>query len=308
MSFDTYVINLEKDKENYEILAKKLQDVNIESTRFNAIYGKEVKDEYDEYISKNKDFIPKSCIGIGLSHYFVCKEHFSKDKPKVAMILEDDATILFNDKKEIEQILKNAPKDWDIILLYTQGITNYKEDTWEITPISGSSIGYLINENGYKKHFKDFKVLGHVDLQRIKLGNENKDFKIYKTPKPMIMPNSENISNTSSVSGWYRNYLDTFLNEYFHKELESDITNYTGSMVSKYKLFRIPDTDIELDLIQLVFLFIIFNVLILVLIGKNKIESFFFSIIYFISVFFCVLTMTKFLIQWNKVNIIQSLL
>ena len=79
-------------------------------------------------------------------------------------------------------------------------------------------------------------------------------------------------------------------------------------MVAKYKLFRIPDTDIELDLIQLVFLFIIFNVLILVLIGKNKIESFFFSIIYFISVFFCVLTMTKFLIQWNKVNIIQSLL
>lgn len=308
MSFDTYIINLEKDKESFESLSKILKEKSIDAIRFNAIYGKEIQNEYDDYISKEKDFLPKSCIGIGLSHYLVSKQHFENDNNKIAMILEDDADILFKDKKEIDKVIKDAPEDWDIILLYTQGITNYKDNTWETSPISGSSIGYLINKKGFEKFLKNFKVSGHYDNQRIKFASKHKEFKVYKTPKPLVFPNENNLSYTSSKDAWYRQFLNPLLDNYFYNELETDITHYTGSMASKYKLFRIPETNIELDFIEITILFVSINILLLVLFGKNKIESLFFTTFYFLSLFFSALVMLKFIIKWNKMDIIESFL
>ena len=83
------------------------------------------------------------------------------------MILEDDAVPLFKNKKAIDDIIDDAPKDWDIILLYTQGVTNYKDNTWECTNISGSAIAYLINYDGFKKRYDNYKVTQpHTDLER----------------------------------------------------------------------------------------------------------------------------------------------
>lgn len=51
--FKTYVINLERDIENFNVLQTKLNKIGINPIRFNAIYGKEIKDfsKYDKYIS-----------------------------------------------------------------------------------------------------------------------------------------------------------------------------------------------------------------------------------------------------------------
>ena len=49
--FNTYVINLEQDKVKYENIKKNLNENNIIPYRFNAIYGKNVKNEYDDYLT-----------------------------------------------------------------------------------------------------------------------------------------------------------------------------------------------------------------------------------------------------------------
>ena len=58
MSFDTYIINLKQDVDKYNRMASRLHDVGIKYNRFDAIYGKNVKNEYDQYISTYKEFIP----------------------------------------------------------------------------------------------------------------------------------------------------------------------------------------------------------------------------------------------------------
>ena len=42
--FDTWVINLDKDIQNFNILKEKLSDKDIEPKRYSAIYGKMIKD------------------------------------------------------------------------------------------------------------------------------------------------------------------------------------------------------------------------------------------------------------------------
>ena len=46
----SYIINLEKDKNKYDLCLKRLQKINLNPPeRFDAIY---VKDEYDDYIDE----------------------------------------------------------------------------------------------------------------------------------------------------------------------------------------------------------------------------------------------------------------
>ncbi len=117
MSYDTYIINLKQDTDKYERMQKRLDNVGIKYNRFDAYYGKDLSSDYDPLISSYKEYIPKSVIGCGLSHYMVCNEHFKNDKNKIALILEDDAVPLFKNKSDIDKVIKNAPKDWEIILL-----------------------------------------------------------------------------------------------------------------------------------------------------------------------------------------------
>ena len=224
MNYDTYIINLDKDKLKLKNISNNLDNLDIKYTRYNAIYGKNINNEYDNLISKYKDFIPQPIIGCALSHYLCGKEHFDNDNNNIALILEDDAEFLIQDKKELDNVLKNAPVDWNIILLYSQGFTNYSENTWQTSICSGSTIGYFINKKGFEKLYKDFKIFTHIDVQRIILQKTNPSLKVYKTPKPLIKPNIDTESNTSSKSNTYRKFIEKFIDDYFYESLETKIS------------------------------------------------------------------------------------
>jgi len=266
-SFDTYVINLDKDKCKYEKLSNSLNAKHIKHTRFSAIHGKTINNQYDEHIVNYKDFIPKNILGCGLSHFFVCKNHFKKTD-KHAFILEDDAVLLFNNKDDIHNVIDSAPHDWDIILLCTYGITNYKSNSWDTNRFSGSTIAYIINKKGYNKWLgDDFKVDGHIDWNRMNKYAKNKKLRVYKTPVAIVKPDLENISSTSTSYARYINLkpLDDILDSIFYNTFETGITGYTASQCIKYKSIRIPCVGVELDSFQIFIMIIIFLILFIIL-------------------------------------------
>lgn len=268
MSYYTYVINLKKDISKYKNIKKNLDNVGIKFTRFNAIHGKKIGDKYNTIIN-NKECLPKSLIGCGLSHYIVCKEHFARHKNKIALILEDDAIPLFNDNGTIDKIIKDAPKDWNIILLYTQGITNYKDNTWNTNKYMLSTLAYLINYKGFLKRYpKNYKIWFHTDTER-----SFTNCKIYKTPKMYFKPDYTTISSTSSsknnIINFYYNFLDNLLMEKF----ETDVTGFSGSMAVLYNIFKIPYTNIELNTIDVVIMSLLIISLIVIINSKNKLKN-----------------------------------
>ena len=286
MSYDTYIINLKQDTDKYERMQHRLDDLNIKYTRFNAVYGKHIGNEYDDLII-NKQILPRSAIGCSLSHYLVCKQHFENDKNKIALILEDDAVPLFKNKKVIDNIIEDAAKDWEIILLYTQGITNYKDNTWECTSISGSAIAYLINYNGFKKRYQDYKVKHLPDLERCFV-----NCNIYKTPTMYFKPEFSE-SSTSSENKRFMTPLYSFLDNLYYDELETDITGFSGSMAACYKLIRVPYLEYEFDFLEILFTIIMFFSLLAIILSKKKFNILFDSIIYGLGFFALVLACIK---------------
>jgi GR25 family glycosyltransferase involved in LPS biosynthesis len=251
MDFNTYVINLDKDKCKYDKLSSSLNAKRIKHMRFSAIYGKNINNQYDEHIVSYKNFIPKNILGCGLSHFFVCRDHFKKtDAP--ALIFEDDAVLLFKDKDDINNVIDSAPHDWDIILLCSYGITNYKSKSWNTNRFSGSTIAYIINKKGYNKWLgDDFKVDGHIDWNRMNKYAKDKNFKVYKTPVAIVEPDSSNISSTSTNYSQYTQTFDKIIDHIFYDKYETGITGFRASQCIKYKSIRIPYIDIELDSTQI---------------------------------------------------------
>ena len=294
MSYDTYIINLKQDTDKYERIQERLNNLNIEYNRYNAIYGKHVGNKYDHLIN-NKEIIPRSTIGCSLSHYLVCKDHFGNDKNKIALILEDDAVPLFKNKKVIDDIINDAPKDWEIILLYTQGVTNYKDNTWECTNISGSTIAYLINYKGFEKRYgNNYQLYTHTDIERC-----FSKCKVYKTPNMYFKPEFSQ-SSTSSENRKILTPLYSFLDNLYYDELETGITGFSGSMAGCYKLIRIPYLEYEFDFLEILFTIIIFFSILAIILSKKRFYTSLDCIIYGSGFFALLLACVK--IYINIIN------
>jgi GR25 family glycosyltransferase involved in LPS biosynthesis len=195
MQFKTYVINLDSDNDRYSYISELLSDVDINPIRFSAIYGKDVKNEYNEHINLLcKPFIPKSILGCALSHAVLSKQILETDNNDIALILEDDVIPAFNDIQDIFKVIENAPQDWDIILLFCQGMCNYKSENYITGIYPGSTAAYLINKKGMCKQSK-YKYSSHVDIQR-----KNLDLNVYKSPVPLFIPNDGFLSHNKKSS------------------------------------------------------------------------------------------------------------
>ena len=300
MTFNTYVINLKKDTKKWNQIQEDFRNTGIHLNRFDAIYGKKMTKEDLEFKKENtttscKLFCTDGVIGCGLSHIKLAKKILKEDPNDFALILEDDVSPRVNNfKDEIYKAVERAPKDWDIILLYTQGVTNYKDNTWECTNISGSAIAYLINYNGFKKRYDDYKVKHLPDLERCFV-----NCNIYKTPTMYFKPEFSE-SSTSSENKNFMAPVYSFLDNLYYDELETDITGFSGSMAGCYKLIRIPYLEYELDFLEILFTIIIFFSLLAIVLSKKKFNTLSDSIIYGFGFFALVLACIK--IYINIIN------
>jgi GR25 family glycosyltransferase involved in LPS biosynthesis len=150
-----YWINLERSVNRKKNMENILKDINIPNKRFNAVDGKELNDKeiYSNFIN-TKDFnrskIEYACL---LSHLKTIKE-FANSDYNTALILEDDVSMEYKKywDKKISQIIKDAPKDWDIIQLNYASIIKLNElYTFNFNGNISCTSAYLINKNGANK-------------------------------------------------------------------------------------------------------------------------------------------------------------
>lgn len=271
--FKTYVINLEKDIENFNVLQTKLNKIGINPIRFNAIYGKEIKDfsKYDKYISNySKYFSPRGLVGCALSHYTLLDQIYSnylKNKDtEYTLILEDDAIPLIKDKKVIEDIIPRIPKDCDILLLYCQGICNYNKTNNEFIKkskinILGSTASYLVKNSSIPKLLKK-KIYFHIDLQWY--NTEIINFYIYHK---MLFNVDENESYNINIK--LRN-LFKFINTI---NFNDKFNNSTLNELLSFKIFRIPLLGIELSGIEIIIYIIIMIIIFTIYKSKKSINK-----------------------------------
>ena len=272
--FNTYVINLEQDKLKYEKIKKNLNDNNIVPKRFNAIYGKNVKSEYDDYLTNYcKYTCPKSVIGCGLSHILLSRYLLNNDTNEYALVLEDDAIVNHNNiKDKINNILNHSPKNWEIIILYCQGYCKYydkknlvKDDKFIKTTYQGSFAAYLINKKGQEKLSK-IKLNGHIDNQILFSNKINS----YSFSKKIFKTDESDSGNRKKNYGLLKNYYDKVYNTLDGEK----VMTHQPSFFLQYKAFRIPIIDFEITYLKLALTITIITAFILNYLGLNMIYAF----------------------------------
>ncbi len=163
-----YWINLDRSTDRKEKMEEMFKDEafeNIEIERISAIDGK--SKNIDNILNNNLENqnnkftkLQHACL---LSHLNTIKEiRNNNNNNNINLIMEDDMTLEYKSywKEPIKNIIKNAPSDWEIILLcyiYDKKLeTNYTISGIYNTDISSTG-AYLINKKGINKIMKSYK-------------------------------------------------------------------------------------------------------------------------------------------------------
>ena len=177
-----YYINLDKSSKRNIHMKKELDKYSLYYKRIRGINGKkEILNLREGSIDNINYYIPpeqeikkcKSIMGCLLSHIKTI-EQIIKDDHDIALILEDDISFKYINKWDntIDNIIKNAPKEWNILKLFTNNprlvtklINNFNKNVRYFTGqrLFGnySTAFYVINKNGLNalknKYFKNNK-------------------------------------------------------------------------------------------------------------------------------------------------------
>jgi GR25 family glycosyltransferase involved in LPS biosynthesis len=160
-----YWINLDRSADRKASMEKMLTDEafdGIPNQRIKAYDGKMDPESVFKKIIvdvKKQTDLEYACL---LSHLESIRT-FNESPYNVALIFEDDVTLEFKKywKKTVQEIMDNAPSDWDMILLsyiYYHDKSDIMFKTWDNNPDYDKAIGnyysslsYIINKSGSEK-------------------------------------------------------------------------------------------------------------------------------------------------------------
>ena len=208
-----FIINLKKDKDRLNFQKKQFKKENINFERIDAVYGKDLSNSerfkhsgsYFNYITNTP-----SIIGVFLSHLKIYKKIIKEDFP-YALIMEDDIKLLKNFKKNLNNLLNNLPKKYDIIHCGCDGfscemnkklnkINNKLNDKYNnlIKPntlIVGGWCYLISNETAHKMVERyENNISGHLDL----LFNIDPNLDLLLMKKPLVK-HYNNLFNTNQI-------------------------------------------------------------------------------------------------------------
>lgn len=139
------------------------------------------KDEFQLYLSEAER-------GVGHAHYNVWKK-FYESKAKSALILEDDIALGYGFSTKFEEVIKQAPKGWDLIYLsslpnehgfrwkeYSKDLVRVYNGVWWLS-------GYMISRKFAKKLLDNAPIDGPVDVW---INYMFKGSKVYLCPNSII--------------------------------------------------------------------------------------------------------------------------
>lgn len=173
-----YWINLDRSNDRRDNMNAMFRDdafKNIKNERFSAIDYKvsNVLSRFNLNKSEYKNSEPEyACF---LSHLETIRQFANSDLPddSVALIMEDDATLEYKSywKTSIENVIKNAPSDWEIIMLnYMFGEGTKLPDLSKFSDYEKnktrffSALSYLIQKSTAKRMINKMYRSGKYEL------------------------------------------------------------------------------------------------------------------------------------------------
>jgi hypothetical protein len=231
-----YWINLDRSTDRKNRMLKMFSDDsfnNIPIKRFSAVDGK--NENIQEMITSRKRKLTNPEYGCLLSHLEIINE-FSKGDYDVALILEDDITLDFKKywRKSVRDVIKNAPSDWEIIMLcYHSDINPVNEYTLNENNY-WSTGAYIINNAAAKRmtNITYYDGTYHLDDNTKQAADDYLFIKmktyVYKYPYFMYGYSENTTIPTSNVK--YHNYSRKKI-EYLYETQYINETEYTGSSI-----------------------------------------------------------------------------
>ena len=160
--YDLFYINMDKNLDRKYYMEKQLNNIDVKFHRIKGVDGYNIKNMKNDYIDgiKFKNFFNdmlKGEIGCTLSHLKAIKTAYDYNLD-IAIICEDD--VFFGTctlSPDIEYIISNAPKDWEIIQLITKPCIQINNDDnkyikrQKLKNIYNSTACYSINKRGMEK-------------------------------------------------------------------------------------------------------------------------------------------------------------
>ena len=170
-------------KNNMELL---LNHIPIQNSRFEAFNGKEINNIREKYFQDNKIVTnnTNSEYAVLLSHLSLLNHIYKNDKKsQYILILEDDMSFDFIHywKTSIHELIKNAPKDWEILMLGYFSLNPEFKDSYRLWNNDWSALSYIVNKNALTKlnsvidQNNKFKLLDDVNVA------DNYIFRLFKT-------------------------------------------------------------------------------------------------------------------------------
>ena len=118
--YSTYWINLKRSKDRRKHMEKELNKLKVKHTRIEAINGKKLETyDYNLSLLTLKSNTPGE-IACTLSHLKAIKASYDNND-SMCIIMEDDVCFELCQywTKSLKQVVKEAPKDWEILQLNT---------------------------------------------------------------------------------------------------------------------------------------------------------------------------------------------
>ena len=264
-----YWINLDRSEDRRENMENILKNINIPNKRINAIDGKILSNNYIydrlKGINRMRTKIEYACL---LSHLDTIKI-FSNSPYVNALILEDDISLEYTKywNKSLCDIIKNAPTDWEIIMLnYISTEKIIKLYTPNIDGKISSCQAYIINKKAAQKLINKILLFNNKYTLNKNFTHTADDY-IYSSLKTYFYKYpyfTYSIENDSTIHDWhldYHNYAKVLAlmrwREIYHFELNKNykkILIKNRIMSKKNKLFYI---------ILIIILFLIINLYII---------------------------------------------
>jgi len=183
--FNTYVINLDKDVEKWNLIKDRLQSHDISPIRYSAVNAM-IPEHIQKYNYKLStfatNFCPKVPMAIALSHLSLIEHIYKTDTNDFALILEDDVVPnVENITQSIYSVVEGVQDNmWDIIKLHYFFYTNKQKASYKNYKMTCSAAAYLISKKAIEILSKE-KVYYHYDLQ-INFAN----VRMYKSPQKIF--------------------------------------------------------------------------------------------------------------------------
>ncbi len=233
-----YWINLDRStdrKKNMEELLYNLVGNNIKTERITAVDGKQMKiEDLEKYFinqqNKKCSIYEYACL---LSHLNTILK-FSQSNYNYALICEDDISLDFAKywDKPISQIVKEAPSDWDIIMLFSTFAQEVNSDFIKKTnnvQIYGAGAYIISKATALKIINKIYKDNKFILLPNYTCEIDNYIFTLvncYSYKYPYFV---SKLSNDSTI---HSNHLE------FHKKSYNQAVRHWESKQNKYEFFN----------------------------------------------------------------------